>query len=314
MKQLSIIIPVFNSEGNIAELSRQLMDALKDFSFEVIFVNDGSRDKSWDVIKQATVENNNIIAINLRRNFGQDNALMAGISRATGNYIVIMDDDLQHSPYDILKLYNKCSEGYDVCYAHFPGKHQRMWKDFGSWLNGAFAYWLLGKPKGIYMSPFKIIRKEVALSLLQYPGPFPYIDGLILDFTTNVTYVDVEHYQRHKGKSNYNFFRSFGVFLKTVTSFSVIPLRIATTIGFITAITGFIIALYLLIKYLTITYYEVEGWTSLIVTLLIIGGILLMSIGLIGEYLGRMFLTLNKKPQYSIGEIIGKGEELTGKQ
>jgi len=309
MKELSIIIPVFNSGDNIAELSRQIMDALKDISFEVIFINDGSRDNSWDVIKKVAAENEKIIAINFRRNFGQDNAILAGINQATGNYMVIMDDDLQHSPYDIAKLYNKCKEGYDVCYAHFPEKKQRIWKNFGSWLNGAFAYWLLKKPKGIYMSPFKVIKKDVAKSLLQYPGPFPYIDGLILDFTNNLTFVEVEHYKRHKGKSNYNFFRSFAVFLKTLTSFSVIPLRIATIIGFISAFTGFITAIYFLIKYLTITYYEVEGWTSLIVTLLIIGGILLMSIGLIGEYLGRMFLTLNKKPQYSIGEIIGKEKE-----
>jgi undecaprenyl-phosphate 4-deoxy-4-formamido-L-arabinose transferase len=306
LKELSIVIPVFNSEDNIAELSRQLMDALKDIPFEMIFVNDGSRDNSWEIIKKTAVENDNVIAINFRKNFGQDNALLAGINYASGNYMVIMDDDLQHSPYDIITLYNQCKKGFDVCYAHFNGKQQKIWKNFGSWLNGAFAMWLLKKPKGIYMSPFKIIKKDVAKSLLQYPGPFPYIDGLLLDCTNNLTWVDVEHYKRHKGKGNYNFFRSFSVFLKTLTSFSVIPLRIATTIGFISAITGFVIAIYLLVKYLTITYYEVEGWTSLIVTLLIIGGIMLMSMGLIGEYLGRMFLTLNKKPQYSISEIIRK--------
>jgi undecaprenyl-phosphate 4-deoxy-4-formamido-L-arabinose transferase len=254
------------------------------------------------------VLNENIIAINLRKNFGQDNALMAGIGNASGNYIVIMDDDLQHSPYDILKLYNQCRSGYDVCYAHFPEKNQRIWKNLGSWLNGVIAYWFLQKPKGIYMSPFKIIKREVALSFMNYTGPFPYVDGLILDFTNNVSSVEVEHYKRHKGKGNYNFFRSFSVFLKTLTSFSVIPLRLATVIGFISAIIGFLTAIYFIIQYLT-TDYKAEGWTSLILSLLIIGGILMMLIGLIGEYIGRMFLTLNKKPQYSIGEIIRKEKE-----
>lgn len=308
MKEISIVIPVFNSQDNIDELYRQINDALKDISYEVIFINDGSRDKSWDALKRIAALNENVIAINLRKNFGQDNALMAGIGNASGNYIVIMDDDLQHSPYDILKLYNQCKAGYDVCYAHFPEKNQRIWKNFGSWLNGVIAYWLLQKPKGIYMSPFKIIKREVALSFMNYTGPFPYVDGLILDFTNNVTSVEVEHYKRHKGKGNYNFFRSFSVFLKTLTSFSVIPLRLATVIGFISAIIGFLTAIYFIIQYLT-TDYKAEGWTSLILSLLIIGGILMMLIGLIGEYIGRMFLTLNKKPQYSIGEIIRKEKE-----
>jgi undecaprenyl-phosphate 4-deoxy-4-formamido-L-arabinose transferase len=158
------------------------------------------------------------------------------------------------------------------------------------------------------MSPFKIIKREVALSFMNYTGPFPYVDGLILDFTNNVSSVEVEHYKRHKGKGNYNFFRSFSVFLKTLTSFSVIPLRLATVIGFISAIIGFLTAIYFIIQYLT-TDYKAEGWTSLILSLLIIGGILMMLIGLIGEYIGRMFLTLNKKPQYSIGEIIRKEKE-----
>jgi glycosyltransferase involved in cell wall biosynthesis len=305
MKEISIVIPVYNSQDNLDELFRQINNALQNISYEVIFINDGSKDRSWDVIKHIAALNENIIAINLRKNFGQDNALMAGIEYACGNYIVIIDDDLQHSPGDILKLYKKCNDGYDVCYAHFQEKHQQIWKNLGSWLNSVIACWLLQKPKGIYMSPFKIIKKDVAKSLLQYSGPFPYIDGLILDYTNKLTSVDVEHYKRYKGKSNYNFIRSFSVFLKTLTSFSVIPLRIATVIGFISSITGFIIAIYFIIEYLT-TNYKAEGWTSLILSLLIIGGLMLMLIGLIGEYIGRMFLTLNKKPQFSICEIIKK--------
>jgi polyisoprenyl-phosphate glycosyltransferase len=305
MKEISIVVPVYNSMDNIEELFRQIKEAMKDIHFEVIFINDNSKDSSWDVLKKLALLYENIIAVNLRKSFGQDNALMAGIAEASGNYIVIMDDDLQHSPYDIMKLYNHCKQGFDVCFAYFPKKKQQIWKNFGSWLNGVLACWFLHKPKGIYMSPFKIINKEVAKSILQYSGPFPYVDGMILDFTNNLTSVEVEHYKRFKGKSNYSFFKSFQVFLKTLTSFSVIPLRFATFTGLISSITGFIMAIYFLIKYFVISY-EVEGWTSLIVTLLIIGGILLMSIGLIGEYIGRMFLTLNKKPQFSISEIIKK--------
>ncbi len=309
MKEISVVIPVYNSEDNLEELFRQINVALNDIDHEVIFINDGSRDNSWAVLKLIAAANKNIIAINFRKNFGQDNALMAGIAQASGNYVVIMDDDLQHSPYDILKLHAQCSKGFDVCYAHFDEKNQRIWKNLGSWLNGVVAYWLLQKPKGIYMSPFKIIKSEVAKSLLQYAGPFPYVDGLILDFTSNLTFIEVEHHKRVNGKSNYSFTRSFSVFLKTFTSFSVIPLRMATITGFIFSFLGFMAALYYIIEYIT-TDYKAEGWTSLILSLLIIGGLLLMLLGLIGEYLGRMFLTLNRKPQFSISEVIkGKDEK-----
>jgi polyisoprenyl-phosphate glycosyltransferase len=305
MKEISVVIPVYNSEDNLLELSRQLNESLREIEHEIIFVNDGSKDNSWGILKMMALEHDNIIAINMRKNFGQDNALMAGIAQASGNYIVIMDDDLQHSPFDIIKLYGHCREGYDVCYAQFPEKNQRIWKNCGSWLNGVLAYWLFKKPKGIYMSPFKIVKSEVAKSLLQYAGPFPYVDGLILDFTNNLASVEVEHHKRYKGKSSYNFGRSFSVFLKTLTSFSVIPLRLATITGFIFSFLGFVVAVYYLVQYLT-TNTKVEGWISLILSLLIIGGILMMMIGLIGEYIGRMFLTLNKKPQYSISEIVKK--------
>ena len=199
MKEISVVIPVYNSEDNLEELFRQINVALNDIDHEVIFINDGSRDNSWAVLKLIAAANKNIIAINFRKNFGQDNALMAGIAQASGNYVVIMDDDLQHSPYDILKLHAQCSKGFDVCYAHFDEKNQRIWKNLGSWLNGVVAYWLLQKPKGIYMSPFKIIKSEVAKSLLQYAGPFPYVDGLILDFTSNLTFIEVEHHKAYRG-------------------------------------------------------------------------------------------------------------------
>jgi len=307
MKEISIIIPVYNSQDNIDELFRQIQEALKNIDFEVIFINDFSKDTSWEVIKNLSLNNNNVVAINFRKNYGQDSALMAGIKHASGNYIVIMDDDLQHSPFDVLKLYNQCLKGFDVCYADFHKKNQRVWKNAGSCLNGFIATKFLKKPKGIYMSPFKIIKKEVAKEILNYSGPFPYVDGLLLDITHNLTSVEVEHFSRYKGQSNYNFIKSFSVFLKTFTSFSVIPLRLATIIGFITALTGFAIAIYFTIEYF-VSNNIVEGWTSLIISLLIIGGLMLMFLGLIGEYLGRMFLTLNKKPQFSISEIISKKE------
>jgi undecaprenyl-phosphate 4-deoxy-4-formamido-L-arabinose transferase len=303
MKELSIVIPVFNSQENLEELNRRIKDALQGISYELILVNDCSADNSWDIIKSLAQNDKNITAINLRKNFGQDNALMAGLKHSSGNFVVIMDDDLQHSPYDILRLYDKCKEGYDVCYAEFAEKKQAVWKKLGSSINGVVARILFQKPKGVYLSPFKIIKGEVVKDILQYSGPFPYIEGLLLQVTRHVTSVKTEHHKRLKGKSNYNFIRSCSVFLRTFTSFSVIPLRLATIIGLITSLLGFLAATYYLIEYFT-NNYRLEGWTSLIISILVIGGLGLTFMGLIGEYLGRMFLTVNNKPQYSIREVI----------
>ncbi len=305
MTEISIVIPVYNSEENLTELHRQITDALSDISNEIIFVNDCSKDNSWNVLKSLAKENEHIKAINLRKNAGQDNALMAGFSQISGKYVVIMDDDLQHSPSDILNLYAKISEGFDICYANFHIKKQAGWKNLGSRLNGYLADLLLKKPKGIYMSPFKIIDSEVIKSI-KYSGPFPYVDGLILEITHQVSSIEATHFERYKGKSNYNFIKSMIVFLKLFTGFSILPLRLATYIGFFVALAGFGMGIFFMIQY----FYGInpEGWTSLIITVLVLGGILLMSIGMLGEYLGRMYSTVNHKPSYSIKEIVKKDE------
>lgn len=304
MKEISVVIPVYNSEDNLTELCRQINDALKSVSFEIILVNDRSKDQSWNVIKQMTQNYQQVVGINLRKNAGQDNALMAGLNHAVGNYIVIMDDDLQHSPYDILKLYNACVEQKsDICYGNFYSLKQAKWKNLGSWLNGKISEWLLDKPKGIYLSPFKIITKGVIQEIIKYTGPYPYMEGLLLSVTDNMVQVDIEHHKRFKGKSNFNLIRSVGVFFKHVTTFSVTPLRVAAFIGTISSIAGFLLIPYYLFEHF-FNHNSVEGWTSIVILLLILGGLILLSLGLIGEYLGRAYLNINKKPQFTIKELI----------
>ncbi len=303
MKDISIVIPVYNSEGNLIELARQVQDALSEMRYDLILVNDGSKDGSWDVIAQLCSQNHSLIGVNLRKNSGQDNAIMAGLSHATGNYTVIMDDDIQHSPYDIIKLYDECRKGYDVCYANFLKKNQALWKNMGSWFNGKIADILIDKPKHIYLSPFQIIRKEVVDEVLKYKGPYPYVQGLLLQTTNNVTQITIEHHERYKGNSNFNLFRSISVFFKLATSFSVYPLRIASLMGFLVASIGFGLAVFYLLEYF-LTDHAVEGWLTLVLINLIVGGLILASIGLIGEYMGRMYLSLNSKPQYTVKETI----------
>jgi glycosyltransferase involved in cell wall biosynthesis len=301
--EISVVIPVYNSEETIAELARQIDLALSDMQYEVILVNDASIDQSWPTIRQITALYRNVSGINLRKNSGQDNAIMAGLSCARGAYVVIMDDDLQHSPFDIKKLYEKCKQGSDVCYARFPEKKQSWWKNIGSWINGEIAAFLMHKPRHIYLSPFQMIVRPVVKEILRYQGPFPYIQGLILQITDNVSQVETEHHTRKKGSSNYNVSRSARVLLTHITNFSVIPLRISSLIGFCVAITGFILAFVYLLSYFFLQR-TVEGWTTLIMTTLVLGGLILMCIGVVGEYLGRVYLSINNKPMFSIKEII----------
>ena len=303
MKDISIVIPVYNSQDNLIELARQVHDALAEMSYELILVNDGSKDGSWEIIVQLCRQNRHVTGVNLRKNSGQDNAIMAGLSYATGDYTVIMDDDIQHSPYDIIKLYDACRTGYDVCYANFLKKNQALWKNVGSWFNGKIADVLIDKPKHIYLSPFQIIRKEVVEEVLKYKGPYPYVQGLLLQITNNVTQIIIEHHERYQGKGNFNLFRSMSVFFKLATSFSVYPLRIASLLGFLVAYIGFGLALFYLLEYF-LTDHAVEGWLTLVLINLIIGGSVLASIGLIGEYMGRMYLSLNSKPQYTVKETV----------
>jgi undecaprenyl-phosphate 4-deoxy-4-formamido-L-arabinose transferase len=304
--KISIVIPVYNSEECLLELNKQLTNAFLSFpSYELILVNDRSADNSWGKIIEICECNKNAVGISLRKNSGQDNAIMAGLKIAKGEYIVIMDDDLQHSPNDILKLYNECVKGYDLCYGLFNKKKQKLWKNMGSWLNGKLSEKLLSKPKEIYLSPFKIFRNEIAQEIIQYSGPYPYIDALLLTITHNISQIELEHHNRYKGNSNFNLLKSISVFIKHATGYSIYPLRLAIYLGFLSAFSSFVFAIYFLIDYF-MHENKVEGWISTILLILFFSGVILISLGIIGEYVGRIFLTINKKPQYTIEKMTTK--------
>ncbi|MEZ4959436.1 MAG: glycosyltransferase family 2 protein [Saprospiraceae bacterium] len=303
---ISIVIPVYNSEGILAELNAQVRKALAGFPYELILVDDRSRDQSWKAIQQLAQQDEHVLGIRLRKNSGQDNALMAGMRAARGNYVVIMDDDLQHSPFDILKLHEACGE-YDVCFAKFTTKKQAAWKNLGSWLNGKVAEKLIDKPPHIYLSPFKIIKKDVVGEIIKYNGPYPYIDGLLFMVTAHVTQLEgITHYRRHEGRSNYNLWRSIKVFLKLATNFSIVPLRLATVLGFASAILSFLLSVGFFIEYL-LSDRSPEGWTSLMLITLFLGGVVLIAIGIMGEYVGRVFLYMNRSANvFSVAETASK--------
>lgn len=301
MKEISVVVPVYNSEDCVKELARQISESLKDYDWELILVNDCSPDKSWEEIKKVAAGNKNIMGINLRKNCGQDIAILAGLNHAQGKWIIIMDDDLQHSPNDIPKLYKQAQSGFDVVYANFKQKKQKLWKNLGSWLNGKVSEIALDKPKGIYLSPFKIINGAVVKEMCKLNNLFPYIDGLIFQVTKNITQINIEHHKREYGKSNFTLIKSMQVFFRMMFGFSTFPLNLATYVGFFSSMMGFILAVYYLVKFL-MGLESLTGWTSLIMVILILGGLILLALGIIGKYIGQMYLTINNSPKFIIKE------------
>ena len=303
MDMLSIIIPVYNSQNNLESLVKQIQEKIK-IEYEIILINDESIDNSWEIIKKISFSEKNILGINLLKNVGQDNAIMAGLYHANGSYVIIMDDDLQHDPNYIMDLYKKSKENYDVVYGNFISKKQKIWKNFGSWLNGKFAYIFLKKPKEIYISPFKIIKKNIVMQILNYKSPFTYIDGIIFSLTTNISQIEIHHHSRKEGKSNYSISNSLPIFINHLTGYSIIPLRVVSFLGLILFIMSIIISIVAVINYFN--NIEPEGWTSIMIALLLIGGLIMFSLGIIGEYLGRLYLLSSNKPQYVVKEKIKK--------
>ncbi|MFZ1807722.1 MAG: glycosyltransferase family 2 protein [Cyclobacteriaceae bacterium] len=305
--KISIVVPVFNSESSIDLLVDRITDSLREIEYELILVNDKSKDKSWDKIVAYSASNDRIKGVSLKKNFGQDNAIMAGLIHSTGEFVVIMDDDLQHSPEDILKLYGYCKsgEGFDVCYGFFKTKNQSLWKNWGSKLNGYLAKVLLKKPKGLYISPFKIIHASIVREIIHYKGPFPYVDGIIFSLTSNITQIEIMHHRRYAGKSNFSMTKSLSVFVRHLTGYSLYPLRIATFIGLWAATLSFLLGGYFLFDYLT-NDHHVEGWITLVLLIIFFNGLMLMCIGIIGEYIGRVYLTSTTKPQYVVDKLTWK--------
>lgn len=304
--KLSIVIPVYRSENILPKLVEEvrvamLEQGLQD-NFELILVNDASPDGSWMTIKQLAKEHKFIIAISLMKNFGQHNATIAGLNYAHGDVVVIMDDDLQHSPSAIGGLLDALKPGIDVCFVRYRNRQHAAWKKLGSWFNSLVATMLLGKPRRLYLSSFKALKYPIVEELIKYDGPYAYVDGLILDITRSITSIDIDHEARFNGKGNYTLRKSISLWLKMATSFSILPLRIASITGIILAALSLLLITVIVIQKLV--HPEIPaGWASITAAVLFIGGAQFACIGIIGEYLGRAYLKLNRKPQFVVREV-----------
>lgn len=306
---LSVVVPVYRSCECLAPLVARLEAAmdragLGSGGFEVVLVNDGSPDDSWSEIVRLSSNYPSVRGVSLSRNFGQHNAAMAGLRESRGRYVVVMDDDLQHPPEAVPAILQRLRDGADVCFTTYRDRQHAVWKTLGSRANDLFATWLLDKPRSLYLSSFKGMSRMVVEAICRYDGPFTYIDGLILDVTRNVESIEIQHTTRLAGKGNYNLRRSFSLWLRMVTSFSVLPLRMASLAGGLMGMLAAALACYLTVQVVR-HGTPVPGWASMMVAILIVGSIQLIAIGVIGEYIGRAYIRLNNSPQYIIRSRVG---------
>ena len=306
---ISFVIPCYRSERTIHGVVEEIMEIMAGKEIiEVILVNDYSPDDTYSVIGKLVQEYVNVKGVSLARNFGQGSAIMAGLSVAKGDVIVCLDDDGQ-SPVDALpKIIEKIDEGYDIVYADYHEKKESAFRLFGSKINELMMKTLLSKPHDIVVNSFFSCTRLVVNEVLKYKGAYPYLPGLMLRTTRNIANVKVQHREREYGKSNYTFRKLLALWLNGFTSFSVKPLRIATLVGFLFAVVGFIFLAFILFRKLIDSGVQI-GWTSIISLMMLFDGLILIVLGLIGEYVGRIYLSINSTPQYIIRSVIEHDNE-----
>ena len=300
---VSIVIPCYNSEHTIrkvVELAVEEFGKLEDYDCEFVLVNDYSRDGTWKAIQGLAERYPNVKGINLAKNFGQHNAIMAGLSRTEGDLIIGMDDDMQNHPSQIPQFLKKIEEGYDIVFGVFKQRKFSVFKNITGAVSRFFLWHLLDRPKDIQMSSFWCCRRYVRDEVVKYDGYNIFLQVLFFRTTHNIANIEIEHFAREVGESNYNFRRGLKLFMSCL-NFTVIPLRVATFLGTVFSAAGFIGALAVLIRKLFDPTIAI-GWSSMMCAMLVLFGFSFLMLGIIGEYIGKLILNINKTPQYVIRE------------
>ena len=308
MKKVSFVIPCYRSALTIRAVADEIdsaMAELPEYEHEIILVNDCSPDNTFEVISELALQRGHITAVDLARNFGQHAALMAGMRRSSGDIIVCLDDDGQTPACEVGRLLEKLEEGFDVVYASYDSKQHSGFRNFGSRVNALMTEIMLGKPRELSLTSYFAAKRFIIDEMLRYENCFPYVMGLVLRSTKNICNVPVNHRRREEGRSGYTMGKLLSLWMNGFTSFSIKPLRMATYLGAFTAFLGFVYAVIIFIRHFTEGMAPL-GWSSTTALLLLLGGIILVVLGLIGEYVGRIFMCVNSSPQYVERQIIKK--------
>lgn len=315
-KKISIVIPCYRSENTIEYVVNLIDETMKthtEYDYEVILVNDGSPDNTFEVISKLAIQDEHILAIDLSRNFGQHSALMAGYSMVTGDYVLGMDDDGEHDPREMFKLIEELEKGYDYVCAKFPSTNHSLYKRLGSKFNDWMATRFIGKPKGAIFSSFYVMRRYVVDEIVKSTNPYPYVGGMLVSVTKRLSYVSIEHCSRYAGESSYHFKNSVSLWVNGITAYSVKPLWGASILGILFDLVGIIIALVLFVRKI-VNPEVLIGMGLCMACVFLVNGIVMILLGLIGEYIGRIYMLSNHIPQYTIRQVINKkGMEIRGK-
>jgi len=310
--EVSFVIPCYSSENTIVEVVDRLINTvekrLRQEQYEIILVDDCSPDGTFKVLCGLTETKSNIKVIGLAKNFGQQAAILAGFKTVFGSIVVCLDDDGQTRPEDIFKLLDKIEEGYDLVYARYPKLENSTFRKFGSFMNDRMANWLLGKPHNIMLSSFFACKSFLVECVTKYRNPYPYLPGLMIASTSKIANVEVQHAARLRGKSGYTVGKLLSLWLNGFTAFSIKPLRISSALGVIFAFLGLIASIVVVIRRILDPLVPM-GWSSIACLILVLGGMILFSLGLIGEYLGRSYISLNSIPQYVIRNTVSIDEK-----
>ena len=314
MEKISFVIPCYRSEKTIPIVVKEIVDTVTahgGYDYEIILVNDSSPDNVMSSIDALCRENPKVLGVNLASNFGQHSAIMAGFHFVRGDIVVCLDDDGQTPASEMFRLIDKIGE-YDLVFAEYKNKHHSGFRNFGSKVNDKMAQWLINKPKELKIMSYFACKRFVVDEVLRYRNPYPYISGLLIRTTNKVCNVEIDHRDRIEGESGYSLRKLLLLWVNGFTSFSVKPLRFATFLGFITAAIGFIFGIYVIIHKIVVPD-SLMGWSSTMSAILFIGGMLMLMLGMVGEYVGRIYLSINRAPQFVIRDCVGFEDKKDGK-
>ncbi len=308
--ELSFVVPVYNGSQTVAGVVERIHECFRDVAIQVVLVNDGSQDDSEATcMALAASHPATVTFVHLARNFGEHNAVMAGLNVASGSHVAVLDDDGQNPPEEVRKLYAEIKKGeHDAVYGHYRVKRHGRFRNLGSRFNDRVANLLLDKPPELYLSSFKVMNRFLVDEIIRYRGPFPYIDGLILRSTSKVTQIEVEHREREQAQSNYTVGKLFWLWLNMFLNFSIAPLRVSVLVGMLTAATSLVGMAAVVIDKLYINPEVTIGLPTVLLVVMFFAGVQLLILGVVGEYLGRVFLDRSGHPQYVIRYKVERGE------